>query len=100
MRAVLAFHVDAIFRVGMLSKRLFQGGEILYHGRVQTVHFVSVRITLQGEHSGERGRKEESIYCPNCKHYFPAAVLCSSLSEEMFLVYVVRVFSFHLPASQ
>jgi hypothetical protein len=40
---------------------------------------------MQGDQRGGRGEQ----YCPNNKHYFPAAILCSSLSQVMFLAYIV-----------
>jgi hypothetical protein len=39
-----------------------------------------------------------SMYCPNYKHYFPTAILCSLLYEVRVLVYVEYAFSFYLQA--
>jgi hypothetical protein len=54
----------------------------------ERVCYVSFRCESQWVHSGGRGSKWESIYCPDYKRYFPAAVLCSSHS------YVSNVASF------
>jgi hypothetical protein len=55
--------------------------------------------TWQGDHRYGRGSRYGSIYCPSYKLYFPVVGLGSSLSEVMFLVYVVYKFVSPLFAS-
>jgi hypothetical protein len=47
-----------------------------------------------------RGNRQGSMYCPHYKHYFPAAIVCSSLSQFLCqlsclrFTWYTRLFSF------
>jgi hypothetical protein len=64
-----------------------------------------VRNIRQGGHGGWDGKQiRKHIYCPYYKHYFPVAVLCSSLSQllcrwRLWSTQDMRLFSFYLPVS-
>jgi hypothetical protein len=67
---------------------------------VGTKQCVPCPLEFRSNGIGGAGGAAGSIYCPNDKHKFPAVILCNTLSEVMFLVYVVcAFFSFYSKAS-
>jgi hypothetical protein len=72
----------------------------VYSSRNEIVRSTSVRSKRHGDRRGVGGIVDMEAYTVQTKkHYFPAVILCSSLSRVMFLTYVLYAFVFLLPAS-
>jgi hypothetical protein len=73
-------HLNPTLVIGKDVIRISTGAylAVSYGGRDESVYSTSVNKRQGGQKAGNGSRYG---YCPSYKHYFPVAVLCSSLSQ-------------------